>query len=117
MELIAEKSPVRIQGVLLVLLLSVVGVIADAFLKRASLQGSPFLNHAFLIGTLIYASSAFAWVMAMQHLDLAVLGACYSVATVLMLTAVGVFYFGETLRPRDIVGLVLGTLSLVLLTQ
>lgn len=117
MDIITAKIPYKIQGLLIVMLLSGVTVIADYFLKRASLHASPFSNYAFIIGITIYILSAFAWVWAMPYMDLAILGACYSVTVALLLAVVGVFYFGETLRPRDFAGLVLGTGSLILLNS
>jgi multidrug transporter EmrE-like cation transporter len=53
----------------------------------------------------------------MKHLKLATVGVVYSVSMVLLLTAVGVFRFKESLNVLEIVGLVMAVGSLLLLTR
>lgn len=102
-------------GVALIALITVVG---DWFLKLASQQtASPFLNRWFLCGVVIYALCAFGWVIAMQHMKLATIGVVYSVSTVLLLTALGVMVFGETLNKCEMAGIACALLSIVLLTR
>ncbi|MGI8604217.1 MAG: SMR family transporter [Verrucomicrobiales bacterium] len=118
MGLMFEKETPAVLGPLaLVFLLSAAGVVADAALKVASEQTAAFANRYFSAGALIYASTAFFWVLAMKHLKLAVLGAFYSVSTALLLALVGVLFFKEALQPKEIVGIGLGVASLVLLTH
>src|SRR5689334_21602963 len=96
---------------------SVVGVIGDYFLKLASANESSLKSREFYIGFLIYASTAFGWVFVMKHLKLATVGVVYSVSMVLLLTAVGVFRFKESLNLLEIVGLMMDVGSLLLLTR
>lgn len=114
--MIDRLSP-NVIGISLVLALSVAGVLADAALKVASGKTNLTANGYFLTGSAIYALTAFGWVWAMRHLKLAQLGAFYSVSTVLLLAFVGVVFFQETLRTREVVGILLGVVSLVLLTE
>jgi small multidrug resistance pump len=104
-------------GIALVLALSVAGVLADAALKVASGKTNLTSNGYFLTGAAIYALTAFGWVWAMRHLKLAQLGAFYSVSTALLLAVVGVVFFQETLRTREVIGILMGVASLVLLTE
>jgi multidrug transporter EmrE-like cation transporter len=53
----------------------------------------------------------------MKHLKLATISVVYSVTMVLLLTAVGVVFFRESLSYYEIAGLVLGIASLVLLVR
>lgn len=109
-------SPTTI-GILIVLLLSVAGVLADYSLKVASTKHNATANGFFLAGAAIYALTAFGWVWAMPHLKLSQLGAFYSVSSVLLLTLVGVVFFKETLQVKEIIGIALGITSLILITE
>lgn len=102
-------------AILVTVLLSIVAVVADYFLKRATEIDVPYKSGWFLIGLLIYASTAFGTVFVFQHIKLAITGVVYSVSFVLFLTALGVLYFGEALQTREAVGIVMAITSLVLL--
>jgi drug/metabolite transporter (DMT)-like permease len=97
--------------------LSVLAVIGDYFLKRASAEGMPFRSGAFILGFVIYASTAFGSVFVFRHLKLATSGGVYAVCLVLALTVLGLVGFRETLRAAEIVGIVMAICSLVLLTR
>ena len=104
-------------AILITIGFSAVGVIGDYFLKLASQQASPLRSGWFYIGFAVYASTAFGWVIVMKHLKLAVVGVVYSVAMIVLLTAVGAIGFGESLGPRDIAGVILAVASIVLLMR
>jgi small multidrug resistance pump len=94
-----------------------VAVIGDWFLKLASQNPTPYMNRWFLCGCVIYSLCAFGWVFVMQHLKLATIGVVYSISTILMLTALGVFAFGETLTKSEWAGIGCAVLSIVLLAR
>jgi small multidrug resistance pump len=96
---------------------SAVGVIGDYFLKLASGQERSLRSGWFFIGFALYASTAFGWVWVMKNLKLATISIVYSVSMVLMLTAVGVLFFRESLAVGEIVGILLAVASLVLLMR
>jgi drug/metabolite transporter (DMT)-like permease len=97
--------------------MSGVGIAGDYFLKRASQRESPLASQAFLVGLVLYASTAFAWVFVMRHLKLATIGVIYSVSMVLLLAGMGVLFFGETLNRSEVVGIALAIASLFLLAR
>lgn len=97
--------------------LAAAGAVADYFLKVASQEHRTFRNWWFVAGCLTYALTAFGWVLVMKHIKLANVGAVYSLSTVLLLTALGVFVFGETLNRYEIVGIVLAILSVLCLSR
>lgn len=97
--------------------LSILAVIGDYFLKRASADGMPFRTTAFLVGFVIYASTAFGSVFVFRHLKLATSGGVYAVCLVLALTFLGLIGFRETLRATEVLGIVMAICSLVLLTR
>lgn len=89
----------------------------DYVLKLASLESRPFRSVWFAVGVLLYAVSAFGWVYAMQHLKLGAIGVIYALATILMLTTLGVLAFGETLNAREIAGMGTAVLAILLLAR
>jgi small multidrug resistance pump len=96
---------------------SVVGVLGDYFLKLSSASEQPLRTRWFYVGFAVYASTAFGWVFVMRHLKLATISVVYSISMVLLLTAVGVMVFGESLNRYELAGIVLAVASLVLLVR
>jgi small multidrug resistance pump len=94
-----------------------VAVVGDWFLKLASQNPTPYGNRWFVGGCIIYSLCAFGWVFVMQHLKLATIGVVYSISTILMLTALGVFVFDETLTKSEWAGIACAVLSIVLLAR
>ena len=96
---------------------SVVGVLGDYFLKLASSREQPLRSGWFYLGFALYASTAFGWVFVMRHLKLATISVLYSVSMVLLLTAIGVVVFRESLSRYEVAGIVMAVASLVLLMR
>jgi drug/metabolite transporter (DMT)-like permease len=69
------------------------------------------------VGFALYASTAFGWVFVMRHLKLGTISVVYSVSMVLLLTAVGVLVFKESLNLYEVAGILLALASLVLLMR
>ena len=107
----------RTLAVLITIAFSVIGVLGDYFLKLASARDQPLRTGWFYLGFALYASTAFGWVFVMKHLKLATIGVVYSISMVLLLTAVGVMLFGESLNYYELAGIVLAVASLVLLMR
>ena len=107
----------RTLAVLVTIAFSVIGVLGDYFLKLASARAQPLRTNWFYVGFALYASTAFGWVFVMKHLKLATISVLYSVSLVLLLTAIGVVLFQESLNYFEIVGIVLAVTSLVLLMR
>jgi len=104
-------------AVLITIAFSVIGVIGDYFLKLASGREQPLVSGWFYLGFALYASTAFGWVFVMKYLKLATISVLYSVCMVLLLTAIGVVVFRESLNYYEVTGLILAIASLVLLTR
>jgi multidrug transporter EmrE-like cation transporter len=104
-------------AVLVTVAFSVVGVVGDYFLKLASGKEQSLRSLWFYVGFCVYASTAFGWVFVMKHLKLATISAVYSVSMVLLMTALGVTVFRESLNAYEVAGLLMGIASLVLLTR
>lgn len=102
-------------AVLVTVLIALVTVVGDYFIKVASASTPQFLNRHFFIGLVLYSLTAFFWVLVMPHLKLAYLGVIYSLTIVLSLCFMGLLFFGETLRPTEWLGVALACVSLLLL--
>jgi small multidrug resistance pump len=88
-------------ALLITVAFSGIGVLGDYFLKLASANERPVTTPWFFIGFALYASTAFGWVLVMKHLKPANISIVYSVSMVLMLTAVGVLFFRESLANTE----------------
>lgn len=97
--------------------MSGVGIIGDYFLKKSSGEPDPLRTWPFVVGVVLYSSTAFAWVFVMQHLKLATIGVIYSVCMILLLTGMGVFFFEETLSRLEVAGIVLAIAAVLLLAR
>ena len=104
-------------AMLVTIAFSVIGVLGDYFLKLASEREQPLRATSFYLGFALYASTAFGWVFVMKHLKLATISVLYSVSLVLLLTAVGVLLFRESLNYFEVTGIVMAVISLVLLMR
>jgi small multidrug resistance pump len=104
-------------AVIVTIAFSIIGVLGDYFLKVASAREQPLRTGWFCVGFALYASTAFGWVFVMKHLKLATIGVLYSVMLVLLLMAVGVVLFHESLNYLEVVGIVFAVISLVLLMR
>jgi len=109
--------PKQTLAVLVTIAFSLIGVLGDYFLKLASARDQPLKTGWFYLGFALYASTAFGWVFVMKHLKLATISVLYSVSMVLLLTAVGVVVFRESLNYFEIAGIILAIASLTLLMR
>jgi drug/metabolite transporter (DMT)-like permease len=107
----------RTLAVLTTMVFSVIGVLGDYFLKLASARAQPLRTSWFYLGFALYASTAFGWVFVMKYLKLATISVLYSVCLMLLLTAIGVVLFHESLNYWEVIGIVLAVVSLVLLMR
>lgn len=103
--------------ILIVIVLAIIGVLGDFFIKISG-NGAQFMNIKwFVVGFLIYGMTAFGWFYVMKHMKLSSLGVTYALITVLVLTAVSIFYFQEKLNTQEIIGIVAAIISLILLSR
>lgn len=107
--------PVKTVAMFVTAGLSLLAVMGDYFLKRASDLSSPVRTAWFLIGFAIYASTAFGTVFVFRHLKLATSGVIYAVVLILALTILGSVGFRERLTALELVGIIMAVGSVVLL--
>jgi len=107
----------RTLAILVTIAFSAFGVLGDYFLKLASGTEHPLRSPWFVVGFAVYASTAFGWLFVMRHLKLGTISVVYSISMVLMLTAIGVVFFDETLHAAEVAGLVMAVAALILLMR
>ena len=117
MEVVSPTMGTKTIAVLVTFGFSIIGVVGDYFLKLASAREQPLRTGWFYLRFVLYASTAFGWVFVMSRLKLATISVLYSVSLVLLLTAVGVVLFRESLSYFEVIGIILAVASLVLLMR
>lgn len=107
----------RYLAVIAVMLLSLVGVLGDILLKKASEQSNWFANPYFVLGVCVYSSTAFGWIFAVQYLKMATVGVIYAVTMIVFLALSGALLFNERLSVSELFGIALALGSLILLSR
>ena len=104
-------------GYVFTLVTAVVIIVADILLKIAADRGHPLHHYMVVIGCLLYFFSAIMWYRSMQHVGLAQAGIAYSMFSLLILAAIGHFWFGEQLVVRELGGIGCALLAMVLMVR
>jgi multidrug transporter EmrE-like cation transporter len=104
-------------AVIVTIAFSLIGVVGDYFLKLASQEDNSLRSPWFYLGFALYSATAFGWVFVMKHLKLSTIGVLYSVSMVVMLTAIGVLFFRETLNYAELAGIAMAIGAIVLLVR
>src|SRR5262245_34925441 len=105
----------QFRGMALALILSGVGVAADAVLKLASAHERPLRTGWFVLGCALSLTFAVGWVFLMQYMKIATAGIVYAVASALLLVFVGVVFFEERLSPSEMTGIAMALGAVILL--
>ena len=94
------------------LLISLGTIIGDVFIKRAAENS----NSLYLsVGMLLYLFDALLWFWVYKSAKFSTVAIIYSLFTIFLSVAIGIFYFKEQLGIKEVIGLVLGFLSVILL--
>jgi len=104
-----------ILSIIVAIILSFIGVVGNYFIKISGQQKSWMDIRLFIVGFLVYASTAFGWFFVMKHIKLSTLGVVYSVSTVLFLTLLSVLVFNEKINIYEIIGVMFAIISIVIL--
>ena len=104
-------------SVLAGLALSIITVIADMFIKEASLQTAFTGWKTLVIGCLIYALTGVGWFYVIRYIKLSTSGVLYGISCIVLLVLVSVFYFHEKISPMEILGVILAIASIVIMIR
>ncbi len=101
----------------MVIFLAGMGVFGDYFIKLSGSGPKYIIYSHFFIGMIIYSISAVGWFFVMKHMKLGVLGIFYSVTTAILLVIIGSVFFKEQLSIYDLIGIMLGITSIIILAR
>ena len=107
----------KLTAIAALLLMSLVVLVGDYFIKRAGNGESYIEPRLFAIGFFIESLTTIGWFYAIKHLKLATVATYYSILTVLLLTGLGFFVFNERLNTYEVIGIGSALLALVLLAR
>ena len=86
-----------------VFVVAIFALAGDYLLKTGSLLPQPYGSIPTLSGAALYFVSAFGWVYAMRRMNLTVVAVVYSSMTIIILTAMSLFVFKETVNAKQLV--------------
>ena len=98
-------------------LTALIVLFGDYLIKLAADADHPVLSRLVLGGVVLYGASALLWYAAVRHVTLAQAGVAFSMFSLLALCALGVVFFGETIRTREALGIGCAMLSMVLMIR
>ncbi|GAB4028201.1 EamA family transporter [Spirosoma koreense] len=107
----------RIKWLLFIVGIELVSLLADYLIKKASLQVGWTGWKPLLLGGLIYGGSAVGWFYAMRSFKLFTVGVFHSVIVIALSLLLSQFVFGEKITPRELAGVALGILAIILLIR
>ncbi len=96
------------------LIISLGAIVADVFLKQAAETKNNWLLG---FGIVLYAVDAVLWYWVYKSVKFSTVGIVYSVFTILLTVLIGTFYFKEQIGIIELIGIVLGVISVVLLSR
>ena len=88
----------------------------DYFIKLASSQSGGMLSATFLLGALLYGSTAMGWFLLMREHSLAMIGVMFSAMSLILLAAMGTVVFKEPFGAREVIGLGLAIASVIVMS-
>jgi drug/metabolite transporter (DMT)-like permease len=104
----------KLIALMIAISLSIITVISDSFIKKASLERSVW-NKWLVLGAIIYGLTAIGWVFVMKSMKLSTLGVIYGISCITILAIVSVFVFHEKISMIEIIGILLGVASIAIL--
>jgi undecaprenyl phosphate-alpha-L-ara4N flippase subunit ArnF len=95
--------------------ITLVATLADAMIKKAAQSPAPASWYWLAAAIVIYGLTGIGWFYVMKHTPLYVIGIVFSLVSVFAMAAVGILVFHETISTREIIGIALGIVALVLI--
>ncbi len=99
------------------LLTAIAVIMGNYVIKIAADDALPFSSRQFLIGSALYLVSAVMWYGSMRYVSVVQAGVAYSMLTLLAVCAMGVVVFDDAIHGREILGIGLALLSMVLMAR
>lgn len=103
--------------ILILFAVTMTTLFGDYCIKVASGRQDGLFSKTFVLGAILYSIPAIGWYYLMKNNSLAMLGVLFSVSTVILLAALGVFVFKEAFGWREGVGITLAVLAVVVMSH
>ena len=104
-------------GFFAVLLISIVTVMGDFFMKLAGNSSEYMRVGWFVYGMILYLITGFGWFMVMKIVKLSSIGVIYGVTTSIVLALIGILIFHEKMNFIEIIAIMMGLISIFLLIR
>ena len=96
---------------LVLALIAVATVLGDFHIKKAAMSLSGLRSPHLLSGTLLYGVTAFGWFYLMKSQSLAMIAVLFTASTIIALSVLGYFVFGEQFGKREAIGVTFALLA------
>ena len=107
----------RWNWLLLLLIIEVICIYGDYYIKKASMEEQWAGWKLLLIGSLLYGVSAVGFFLLMRMFKVFTVGMLHSFAVIFLSIFLSLVVFKEKINAREIIGLVLGIASIFLLIR
>lgn len=107
----------RVKWLLIILALELVSLFGDYLIKKASLQNGLVGWKQLVMGGLVYGTTAIGWFYTMRFFKLFTIGIVHSIIAIALSMLLSQFVFGEKINSRELIGIVLGFISIILLIR
>ncbi len=99
------------KSLLILALITSATLLGDFYIKRATIAPSGLRSSEFIAGGLLYGVTAIGWFHLMKNQSLAMIAVAFTASTVIALSALGYFVFGEEFGKREAVGVTFALLA------
>jgi drug/metabolite transporter (DMT)-like permease len=89
-------------------------LIGDYFIKRAAMSPAGIRSPELIAGALLYGLTAIGWFHLMKSQSLAMIAVTFTASTVIALSALGFFVFGEQFGRREALGVTFAVLAVMM---
>jgi small multidrug resistance pump len=104
----------RLTYFIVAILLSLITAFGDYCIKKSTQQKIYWL-YLLILGSVVYAGTAFGWFAVLKKMKLSSVAVIYSASLILFSVLIGVFIFKEKLNYFEISGIIMALLSIILL--
>ncbi len=99
------------------LIVEVICIIGDYYIKKASMEEDWSGWKLLAVGCVLYGVSAFGFFFLMRSFKVFTVGMLHSFAVIFLSVILSLFVFNEKINAREILGLILGVASILLLVR
>ncbi len=103
--------------IILVIVLTLLTVVGDFFIKKAALKPGFSGIYFLLAAALIWGATAFGWFFLLRKMELSNANAIFAVGTIIFTIILTFFYFHEKISFPEIIGFILAVISIYILAR